>query len=204
MYIHNRLTQHVSGIIMPIVRRKDCTKPPVVLAWMCWLRLCGVGTRAERTVWMLVFDSCWVNLLWIYIYTCVICWSFLLLHYRVCNIPLTVPIPSQIKLVHTPHPTSWISILILSSHLRLDLPNGLFLSGFPAKTLCAPLLSPIVAYIYNAENIVQEYEAVPPFPDGRLWPPSHVGLFKYFELVLVVRQSHFWQFPMQSHKGDKC
>ena len=91
---------------------------------MCWLRLCGVGTRAERTVWMQIVDSntcihtvrsarfptphnrsqhiqantrsgfiqfvlltmdimmletCWVSLLWINIYTCVICWFFLLL-----------------------------------------------------------------------------------------------------------------------------
>jgi len=57
MFIHNRLTQHVSGIITPIVRGTDCIKPRVVLAWMCWLRLCGVGTRAGRNVWMLVFDS---------------------------------------------------------------------------------------------------------------------------------------------------
>jgi len=47
MFIYNRLTQHVSGIIMPIVRRTDCIKPRVVLAWTCWLQLCGVGTRAE-------------------------------------------------------------------------------------------------------------------------------------------------------------
>ena len=40
-------------------------------------------------------------------------------------------------------PTSWRSILILSSHLRLGLPNGLFPSGFPIRTLCTPLPSPI-------------------------------------------------------------
>jgi len=33
----------------------------------------------------------------------------------------------------TPHPTSLRSILILSFHLRLGLPSGLFLSGFPFK-----------------------------------------------------------------------
>ena len=42
-------------------------------------------------------------------------------------------------------PTSWRSILILSSHLRLGLPNGLFPSGFTTRTLCTPLPSPIRA-----------------------------------------------------------
>ena len=44
-----------------------------------------------------------------------------------------------------PHPTSWRSILILSTYLRLGLPSGLFPSGFPTKTLYAPLSSPIRA-----------------------------------------------------------
>ena len=44
-----------------------------------------------------------------------------------------------------PHPTSWRSVLLLSSHLCLDLPYGLFLSGFPTKTLYTPLLTPIHA-----------------------------------------------------------
>ena len=44
-----------------------------------------------------------------------------------------------------PPPTSWRSILILSYHLRLGLPSCLFPSGFPTKTLCTPLPSPISA-----------------------------------------------------------
>ena len=42
-----------------------------------------------------------------------------------------------------PHPTSWRSILLLSTHLRLGLPIDLFPSGFPTKTLYSPLSSPI-------------------------------------------------------------
>ena len=44
-----------------------------------------------------------------------------------------------------PHSTSWRSILILSIHLHLGLPSSLFPSGFPTKTLYAPLSSPIRA-----------------------------------------------------------
>jgi len=44
-----------------------------------------------------------------------------------------------------PHLTSWRSFLILSTHLRLGLPIGLFPSGFPTKILYTPLSSLIRA-----------------------------------------------------------
>src|SRR5215469_8529185 len=66
------------------------------------------------------------------------------IHCRIHKCPPPVPILSQLHPVSTP-PTSSRYILILSSHLRLGLPNGLFPSGFPTRILCTPLPSPIRA-----------------------------------------------------------
>jgi len=49
---------------------------------------------------------------------------------------------SPIQSIH-PHPTSWRSNLILSTHRRLGLPSGLLPSDFSTKTLHTPLSSPI-------------------------------------------------------------
>ena len=55
---------------------------------------------------------------------------------------LSLPWASSIQSIY-PHPTSWRSVLILSTHLRLGLPSGLFPSGFPSVTLYSPL-SPVL------------------------------------------------------------
>jgi hypothetical protein len=52
------------------------------------------------------------------------------------------PARSSLSLLH---PTTWRSILILSSYLLIGLPSGLFHSGFRTKTLCTSLLSHIRA-----------------------------------------------------------
>ena len=55
-----------------------------------------------------------------------------------------------------PHPTSWRSILILPTHLRLGLPSGLLPSGFHTKTLYTALSSPIRA-TYPAHLILLDF-----------------------------------------------
>ena len=67
-----------------------------------------------------------------------------------------------------PHPTSWRSVLILYTHLRLGLLSGLFPSGFPTNILYTPLSSPIRAtcpvhlillYVITRTILGEEYKS---------------------------------------------
>ena len=71
----------------------------------------------------------------------------------ICHLSLSWASPIQSTY---PHPTSCRCILILSTHLRLGLPSGLFPSGFPTKTLYAPHSSPIRA-TYPAHLILLDF-----------------------------------------------
>jgi len=57
MFIFKLSSQHVLDIIITIFRRtRLCTTAYSVLHWLCWLWLCGAGSRAVCTVWKLPFE----------------------------------------------------------------------------------------------------------------------------------------------------
>ena len=88
-----------------------------------------------------------------------------------------------------PHPTSWRSVLILSIHLNLGLPSGLFPSGFPYQDLIHPPLLTHTCHMpspshssrfYHPHILGEEYKSFssslcnPPFP-RYLVPPSFLS-----------------------------
>jgi len=88
-----------------------------------------------------------------------------------------------------PHLTSLRSILILSSHLRLGLPSGLYTSDFPSKIQYAPFLSPIrvtcpahlIIPVFVTRMIFGEYTSL----NGRYSLPLHSGV-----KVTTMRATH--------------
>jgi len=80
---------------------------------------------------------------------------------------------SSIQSIH-PHPTSWRSVLILSSNLRLGLSSGLVPSGFPIKTLYTHLLSPHTLYMSR------------PSHSSRFYHPNNVGWGVQITKLLIL------------------
>ena len=112
-----------------------------------------------------------------------------------------------------PHPTSWRSLLILYTHLRLGLPSGLFPSGFPTKNLYAPLSSPYaphaqpISFMNNVtlrENHAAELclwlQGVSPEKKAVfLWPPCY---FQMTKIILAPTKEPdfcriFWRWLIQ-------
>jgi hypothetical protein len=77
-------------------------------------------------------------------------------HYRVHKSPPLVPILSQIDSVYT-IPFYLRSILILSTHLRLPLPSGLFPSGFPTKYFIILVLNFSAKFAYKRVKRLLKY-----------------------------------------------
>ena len=101
-----------------------------------------------------------------------------------------------------PLPTSWRSILILSSHLRLGLPTGLFPSGFPAKPLCTTLPSsiratcPACTYIFLIPLVMYMYlTSTAPIPPTV--PEKRTILKERLQLKTVVKNTKAKRFLSQ-------
>ena len=75
-----------------------------------------------------------------------------------------------------PRPTSWRSILIVSTHLRLGLPSGRFPSGFPTKTLYTPSPHP---YAPHAQPI-SFFSILSP---AQYWVRSNVNNYKIYFIL---------------------
>ena len=72
-------------------------------------------------------------------------------HYRTHKRPPPVSILGQPIQSIYPHPTSWRSFLIVSTHLGLGLPSGPFPSGFPTNTLYTPSPHPYAPHVQSKD-----------------------------------------------------
>jgi hypothetical protein len=94
----------------------------------------------------------------------------------------------------SPHPTYWRSILILSSHLCLGLPSGMFHSGFPTKTQYTHLLYPLRATFAThkilLDLITQTTMAVQ-------WVPTFVvSVLRRSQLCVESRNLPTWRYAI--------
>jgi hypothetical protein len=107
-------------------------------------------------------------------------------HYCVHKGPRLVPILSQINPIHTIHPLSLRSILILSTHLHLGLPSGLFPSGFPTNILHVFLCGLLLDYFMMLFKLHNPPTSWPSQWSFSFWlsyqPPTCIPLWITFRL----------------------
>ena len=95
------------------------------------------------------------------------------------QVPTTCPYPDPAR--SSPHPhiqLPWTTIL-LSSHLRLGIPSGIFHSGYPTKTPYTRLLSPLTRYMPRSSHF------------SRFYLPNNIGW-----AVQIIKHLFFWFSPL--------
>ena len=125
-------------------------------------------------------------------------------HYRTHKRPPPVSILGQLDPVHTPsHPTSWRSILILSSHLHLCLPSDHLPSGFPTNPVhVSPL--PHTRYMPCPSHSSPFYH-----PSSIVWAVQIIKLLVMsFSLLpchfVPLRLKYSPQHPVLKHPLSTC
>ena len=110
-----------------------------------------------------------------------------------------------------PHPTSWRSILTLSTHLHLGLPSGLFPSGFSTNTLYNPLSSTIRAtwpahlillYFITRTILGEEYKSFSSSLCNLLHSPVTSSLL-HPNILLYTMFSNTLSFPSSRNVNDQ-
>ena len=88
-----------------------------------------------------------------------------------------------------PNPTSWRSILILSTHLRLGLPSGLFSLRFPHQD---PIHPPLLTHTRHMPS---------PSHPSRFYHPHYITILYYYgtTVVYVVRR-----WPKHRYAAHTC
>ena len=98
------------------------------------------------------------------------------------NCPFTEPDQS----IPCPYPTSWIFILILSSHLYQGLRSSVFPSGFLTKTMYAPLLSPTRATFLLFLILLNFVTQIIFNEEYRLWSSSLCCLLRFLVALSLL------------------
>ena len=120
-----------------------------------------------------------------------------------------------------PHPTSWRFILILSTHLCIGLPSGLFPSFFPTKTLYIPsphpyaphaqpisffsILSPTQYWVSSTNHLAPRYaiSSIPRYlvaPRSKYSPQNHV--LKHPQLPFLPQCQQLSFTPIQNKRQN--
>ena len=108
---------------------------------------------------------------------------------------LSLSCASPIQSIY-PHPTSWRSVLILSTHLLLGLPSGLFPSGFSTKTLYIPTVL-THTYLLTHSMVQSPSEQLTGLQIVKKFPAFH-GTRRFITTLTSVRHlSLSWASPIQ-------
>ena len=176
-----------------MVCRKSFVNPPSAIKWpLTWWVVCLLTNSMEQShSWEANRFSASQEILRIL-------WNPKV-HYRIHKCPPPVPNLSQLDTVHTPTSNFLKIYLILSSHLRLGLPSGLFPLGFPTKTLYTPLLS-LIRITCPAHLILLDFITRTILGEQyRSLNSPLCSLFPFPCYLIPIRPKCFTQHPVLKH-----